>query len=342
MDCFYAAIEMRDDPSLRGQPVAVGGQPGRRGVLCTCNYEARKYGLHSAMPSGVAVRQCPNLQLLPVNMFKYREASEQIGDIFAEYTDAIEWISLDEAYLDVTESDKCNGSATWMAEEIRAAIWSRLTLTASAGIAPNKMLAKIASDLNKPNGQFVVLPEEIADFIVNLPVKKIMGVGKVTNKKLEAMGVVTCGDLQAWDLPALQESFGKMGGRLHRCCRGEDESAVRSERVRKSVSVEITYPKSLMSVSACVNEMPHLKERLLKRMNPVDQSIAKQFIKLTFDDFSKTSVEALSTLLSDDLYAQLLKIGFKRSDKPVRLVGIGVRLAIDTAEDNGQMALLGE
>ena len=184
MDCFYASIEIRENPTLQGKPVAVGGSSRQRGVLTTCNYEARKFGLHSAMPTAQAIKKCPNLILVPVNMPLYKQVSAQIHQIFQRYTSIIEPLSLDEAYLDVTDCTQCSGSATWIAQEIRQAIFDELKLTASAGVAPLKFLAKIASDMNKPNGQFVIQPHEVEQFVKTLPLKKIPGVGKKTAERL--------------------------------------------------------------------------------------------------------------------------------------------------------------
>ena len=185
MDCFYAAVEMRDNPQLRDIPIAIGGSRERRGVISTANYPARKFGVRSAMPTGMALKLCPHLRLLPGRFDAYKEASAQICDIFTRYTPLIEPLSLDEAYLDVTDSPHCHGSATLMAQEIRATIFRETGLTASAGIAPIKFLAKIASDLNKPDGQYVITPPEMAGFLLSLPLAKIPGVGKVSAKKLE-------------------------------------------------------------------------------------------------------------------------------------------------------------
>ena len=184
MDCFYAAIEIRDNPDLSTKPVAVGGSTDRRGVLTTCNYVARKYGIHSAMATATALRKCPNLIVLPVRMQLYKDVSSEIRDIFYQYTELVEPISLDEAYLDVTDSNHCYGSATWIASRIRKEIFNKCRITASAGVAPNKFLAKVASDWKKPNGQTVITPEDILDFVAKLKVEKINGVGKVTAEKL--------------------------------------------------------------------------------------------------------------------------------------------------------------
>lgn len=211
MDCFFAAVEMRDNPALRDIPIAIGGSRERRGVISTANYPARKFGVRSAMPTGMALKLCPHLTLLPGRFDAYKEASNHIREIFSRYTSRIEPLSLDEAYLDVTDSVHCHGSATLIAQEIRQTIFNELQLTASAGVAPVKFLAKIASDMNKPNGQFVITPAEVPAFLQTLPLAKIPGVGKVSAAKLEAMGLRTCGDVQKCDLVMLLKRFGKFG-----------------------------------------------------------------------------------------------------------------------------------
>lgn len=220
MDCFFAAVEMRDNPALRDIPIAIGGSRERRGVISTANYPARKFGVRSAMPTGMALKLCPHLTLLPGRFDAYKEASNHIREIFSRYTSRIEPLSLDEAYLDVTDSVHCHGSATLIAQEIRQTIFSELQLTASAGVAPVKFLAKIASDMNKPNGQFVITPAEVPAFLQTLPLAKIPGVGKVSAAKLEAMGLRTCGDVQKCDLVILLKRFGKFGRILWEVVRG--------------------------------------------------------------------------------------------------------------------------
>lgn len=211
MDCFFAAVEMRDNPALRDIPIAIGGSRVQRGVISTANYPARKFGVRSAMPTATALKLCPHLTLLPGRFDAYKEASNHIREIFSRYTSLIEPLSLDEAYLDVSDSVHCQGSATLMAQEIRETIHRELNLTASAGIAPVKFLAKIASDLNKPNGQFVIAPHQVAEFVKTLPLAKIPGVGKVSAAKLESMGLRTCADVQNSDLAMLLKRFGKFG-----------------------------------------------------------------------------------------------------------------------------------
>lgn len=247
MDCFFAAVEMRDNPALRDIPIAIGGSRVQRGVISTANYPARKYGVRSAMPTAMALKLCPHLTLLPGRFDAYKEASSHIQEIFSRYTSLIEPLSLDEAYLDVTHSVHCHGSATLMAQEIRQTIFNELNLTASAGVAPVKFLAKIASDLNKPNGQYVITPEEVPAFLKTLPLSKIPGVGKVSAAKLESMGLRTCEDVQRSDLALLLKRFGKFGRVLWERSQGIDDRDVNNERLRKSVGVERTLSKISMT-----------------------------------------------------------------------------------------------
>jgi len=327
-DCFFAAIEMRDDPSLKGRPMAVGGHSDRRGVISTCNYEAREFGIHSAMASATAMRLCPDLIIVPGNMEAYREASQSMREIFFDYTDLVEPLSLDEAFLDVTESTRCRSSATLMAEEIRQRIFEAINITVSAGVAPNKFLAKVASDWNKPNGLCVVPPSEVESFVRPLPVKMIYGVGKVTAEKLKRMGVETCADLRRFDQYELNERFGSFGQRLHNLCRGIDERPVSPSRRRKSLSVEHTYNEDLQSVDLCLAKLPDLFVELKSRLQRLDDGyqITKAFVKVKFNDFTSTTLERAGTgaRLSD--YRALLADAAQRQSLPVRLLGIGVRL----------------
>ena len=239
MDCFYAAIEVRDQPSLKGRPVGVGGARDRRGVLTTCNYEAREFGVRSAMPTFMALQRCPNLVILPTRFDVYRQEAAVIRGILGRFTPLVEPLSLDEAYLDVSDHP---GAPSPLAQVIRALIFRKTKLTASAGIGPNKLIAKIASDLRKPNGQYEVKPEGVAAFMKELAVRKLWGIGEVTGQKLEKMNVVTCGDMQRLSRLALQEHFGKFGTELYDLCRGIDERPVEPDRERKSLSNEETFP----------------------------------------------------------------------------------------------------
>ncbi|MEO8402931.1 MAG: DNA polymerase IV, partial [Gammaproteobacteria bacterium] len=267
MDCFYAAIEIRDNPTLANKPVAVGGQPEERSVLCTCNYVARKFGVRSAMPSSYAKRLCPDLIILPVNMAKYREVSRIIQEIFYEYTTFVEPLSLDEAYLDVSNSNQCQGSATWIAKDILKKIFSRTKLTASAGIAPNKFLAKIASGWRKPNGLFVIQPHEIQNFVDALPVEKLYGVGKVTAEKLHQAGLKKCSDIKGFSLAELVNNFGKLGNQLYEQSRGIDNRSVEPNRIRKSLSVERTFLHDRKTTDDLTGIMNELYEKLIHRIH---------------------------------------------------------------------------
>lgn len=341
-DCFYAAVEMRDDPSLRGRPLAVGGRPDQRGAVATCNYEARKFGVRSAMATSQALQRCPDLVVLPPAMDKYRAASKQILAIYRDYTELVEPLSLDEAYLDVTDSPHCRNSATLIAEEIRTRIADTVGITASAGIAPNKFIAKIASDWNKPNGQFVVRPYEVDAFVAALPVDKLFGVGKVTAAKLKKLGAFTCADLRQWPINELQHHFGKFGGSLYNLCRGVDRRQVSPSQERKSVSVEETYVTDLPDLAACERELDDLIVKLEQRIRRANAERAthKLFVKIRFANFQRTTAECVSSILDPGLCRKLLDTAWQRGRRPVRLLGVGVRL--NEEEELLQLGLFGD
>ncbi|MDG2941443.1 DNA polymerase IV [Exercitatus varius] len=330
MDCFYAAVEMREEPSLIGKPVAVGGHSRQRGVLTTCNYEARKFGCRSAMPTAQAIKLCPNLIVLPVRMALYKQVSQQIHQIFHRYTEIIEPLSLDEAYLDVTDCEKCSGSATWIAREIRQAIFDELHLTASAGIAPLKFLAKIASDQNKPNGQFVIKPENVAEFIRTLPLSKIPGVGKVTSELLSEMGLQTCEDVQRAGLPILLNRFGKIGKRIWDFSRSIDDREIQSHRERKSVGVERTLSQNIFTPEQGLAILDSLYPELMRRMLRAKPDIPlsryrKMGVKLKFDDFQVTTLEKSAVEFRQETFVDLLsRIWLRSQGRSVRLVGLHV------------------
>ena len=339
MDCFYASVEIRENPALADKPVAVGGRAEQRGVLSTCNYIARQFGLHSAMPTAQALKRCPNLVLLPVNMPLYRAVSQQIHQIFQRYTSIIEPLSLDEAYLDVTDCDKCAGSATWIAQEIRQAIFNELHLTASAGIAPLKFLAKIASDQNKPNGQFVIEPKEVSDFVANLPLKKIPGVGKVTAEKLRQMGLVCCADVQKTERHLLLNLFGKMGQRIWQYSHSIDEREIQPHRERKSVGVETTLFSNIHQLEEGVDVLATLYPQLVKRVQracpemPLAQ-LRKIGVKLKFEDFQVTTLEKSAVEFSHENFQQLLgQIWARRQGRSIRLIGLHVTLPEEKASE---------
>ncbi len=334
-DCFYAAVEMRDDPALRGRPLAVGGRADQRGVIATCNYEARKFGVRSAMATAQAIKRCPELLVLPPAMEKYRIASKQILAIYRDYTPLVEPLSLDEAYLDVTDATHCQGSATRIAQEIRVRIADTVGITASAGVAPNKFVAKIASDWNKPDGMFVVRPHEVDDFVATLPVEKLFGVGKVTAAKLKRLGAHTCTDLRRWSFADLYRQFGKFGERLYELCRGIDQRDVCATQERKSVSVEETYVQDLPDLAACMQQLPILLDSLDKRIKRAgaEPHIGKLFIKIRFADFQRTTAECIGNTMDATVFATLLETGFQRGQRPVRLLGAGVRLQEELEPD---------
>ena len=340
MDYFYAQVEERDNPELKDKPIAVGGKLNGRGVLTTCNYLARKYGLHSAMPTTQALKRCKDLILLPVNMEKYKAASQQIREVFYQFTDLVEPLSLDEAYLDVTKCSQYDNSATRIAQAIKKEIKDKTGLTASAGVAPCKFLAKVASDWNKPDGLFVIPPDKVAEFVIDLPIKVIFGVGKVTQQKLAKLNIVNCGDLQQLSREALTQQFGKFGTKLYDYARGIDEREVNPDRIRQSVSIERTYPQDLPDLSACLQQLPTLGENLKRRLTPYsDRQIKGQFVKIKAHDFTQTTLERQCVCFDETAFESLMTEAFQRLQKPVRLLGVGVRFVEEKTASIEQMVL---
>lgn len=332
MDCFYAAIEIRDNPSLADKPIAVGGSSDRRGVLCTCNYIAREYGVRSAMATATAYRLCKDLIVLPVDMPKYRQVAKQIHAIFREYTDLVEPLALDEAYLDVTGTD----NATLIAQAIRKRIWQTQNLTASAGVAPNKFLAKIASGWQKPNGLFVIRPNEVENFVKTLSVTEIYGVGKVTAEKLQRMGLNTCVDLQRLSFAELADRFGKLGERLYDQCRGIDRRPVEPNRIRKSLSVEQTFPRDIPHIDDCIDIVTELFQELIIRIqqNAENRAIKNQYIKIKFNNFKLSTSEVAITEINFNKYIELFRQSFDQEKAPFRLLGLGVHFATEDSNKN--------
>lgn len=329
MDCFFAAVEIRDNPELHNQPVAVGGAPERRGVVCTCNYEARKYGITSAMPIWKALQQYPDLIVLPVNITKYKAVSKSIHHIFKQYTDHIEPLSLDEAFLDVSHNTLFNGSATLLAEAIRKKILQQENLTASAGISFNKFLAKIASAWNKPNGQYTIRPEDRDAFMATLPVEKIYGVGKVTALKLHQLGMHTCRDLQAYSIEQLVTTLGKSRSKLYFLSRGMDHRRVRTTRIPKSISVQETYAQDLITPAAYAEAIQKLHVKLIVRVQNQTSPIRGIFIKLRFADFTHMSKERKTSLINISQWHALLQGMINQTALPIRSISMGVRLLIE-------------
>ncbi|QHD48835.1 MULTISPECIES: DNA polymerase IV [Halomonadaceae] len=332
-DCFYAAVEMRDNPALTDIPIAIGGSVEQRGVVATCNYPARKFGIHSAMPMAQALKRCPHLTVIRGDMAKYKDVARQVFAIYRDVTELIEPLSLDEAFLDVSEVKLHHGSATRMAEAIRHRVKQEVGITVSAGVAPNKFLAKIASDWRKPDGLFVITPDDIDAFVQQLPVKKIHGVGPRTAEKLAELGIQTGADLRARPLTELVERFGRFGHRLHELSHGRDERPVKTHRERKSISTELTYSQDLPTLEACRRQLPELISDLERRYARLDPAPAVRgvMVKIKFNDFTQTTVEHADPAPNLEQFETLLNVGWARGERPVRLLGVGYRLAEETA-----------
>ncbi|MEC9283931.1 MAG: DNA polymerase IV [Bdellovibrionota bacterium] len=337
MDCFYAAVEELDFPELKGKPVAIGG--GRRGVLSTANYKAREFGVRSAMPTQTAQRLCPQLILRNSRFDRYRELSYEIRQIFLRHTDLIEPLSLDEAYLDVTKNRDFGGSATWLAKAIKKEIFEKTGLIASAGVAPNKFLAKVASDWEKPNGLFTIAPDQVADFVKDLDVAKINGVGKVGLEHLRRWNIQNCGDLQKWSKEDLCKEFGNWGTSLYDYARGIDHRKVSSKSDRKSLSVENTFFEDLDLEDLRI-KLPKIYKELELRLSkiPIEKKkpIKTIYLKLKTFDFEITTVDqSHSCLAGVDEFQKLLNKAYERKEKAARLLGLGVRF-----EDNDSLRSL--
>jgi DNA polymerase-4 len=337
MDCFYAAVEMRDFPQYRDIPLAVGGD-GPRSVLCTCNYQARQFGVRSAMPASKAKQLCPELTIVHGRMAVYKEVSAHIREIFSRYTDIIEPLSLDEAFLDVTDSTQCQGSATLIAEKIRNDIYNELNLTASAGVAPNKFIAKIASDENKPNGQCVVSPEQVTSFVEQLSLKKIPGIGPKTFQKLQAFGFTTCADIRASSIAQLTTIVGKFATSLYQKAHGIDNRELEVSRQRKSLAIETTLMADVYSEVECLAVIEQLYPKLVERLAKVEgRKIVRQGIKLKFNDFNQTTVEQQSLGAEATIFNTLLPKAHERAKgRGIRLVGLTLGFSEPTTESEIQ------
>jgi len=286
MDAFFASVEQRDFPELQGLPVAVGGSKDR-GVVAAASYEARKFGVKSAMSSRIAAKKCPDLIFQPARFDAYKEVSNQIHEIFKEYTDLIEPLSLDEAYLDVTENKKGIKSATVIANEIRASIFEKTGLTASAGISSNKFVAKIASDINKPNGYCLVHPKDIESFIESLPISKFHGIGKVTGKKLNSLGIIIGKDLKRLSVEFLMQNYGKKGKHYYNISRGIDHRIVNPNRIRKSIGAENTFESDLYLDKDLKKKVKGITERVHARLEKSGKKAKSLTLKIKFADFTQ-------------------------------------------------------
>ncbi|HOP63685.1 MAG TPA: DNA polymerase IV [Spirochaetota bacterium] len=329
MDAFYAAIEQRDNPSLKGKPVIVGGDPERRGVVSTCSYEARKFGVHSAMPSRTALKLCPEAVFLYPRFEAYSKASKEVMNIFSEYTDLIEPLSLDEAFLDVTENRMDNPSATILALEIKKKIFESTGLTASAGVSYNKFLAKTASDINKPDGITVIKPDEAGDFLEKLPIGKFFGIGKVSEKKMISLGITNGLELKAAPLERLVKHFGKAGRFYYDIVRGIDERPVEPVRERKSYGREITLDEDILDIGrihSILKEIASELEGSLRKKNIRGKTIT---LKIKYHDFRQITRSATIEMFTDsaDIILENIMnlIQFTEAGvKKVRLLGISL------------------
>ncbi len=343
MDAFYASVEQRDDPSLRGKPVAVGG--GHRGVVTAASYEARKFGVRSAMPSVTAKRRCHDLVFVKPRFDVYRAVSHQIRAIFGDYTDLVEPLSLDEAYLDVTEDRHGLGSARAIAEDIRRRIREETDLTASAGVSYCKFIAKLASDHRKPDGLCVITPEKGPEFVASLPVSRFHGVGPVTARKMEALGIHTGADLQAWSLPQLEAHFGSSGGWYWRICRGIDEREVKPDRPYKSVSAERTFDEDQRDPDRLAAELERIAGYAWQRIERAEVCGRTVTLKVKYADFemitrSKSFPASVPDQAAFLAAGQILLSALHPLPKGIRLLGLGLHnLSQGEPEQSPQLGL---
>jgi DNA polymerase-4 len=343
MDAFYASVEQRDNPSLRGRPVVVAWR-GARSVVCAASYEARTFGVRSAMPAIRAERLCPDAIFVPPDFTRYRAASRMVRDIFLRHTDLVEPLSLDEAYLDVTENRSGLPSATAVAQAIRAQIREETALTASAGVAPNKFLAKIASDWNKPDGQFVIKPDAVLAFLTPLPVSRIHGVGKVMDGKLAALGIRTVGDLRARDVHELESLFGRYGRRLHELSYGVDDNPVTPDRPVQSISAEDTFAEDL-PLADLEPTIRQLAEKVWVSTRKVERAGHTVVLKLKTREF-RILTRSVTPASMPESAAELAELALAMRERVAlppstryRLVGVGISNFRDADELGEQAAL---
>ncbi|WP_291959703.1 DNA polymerase IV [Maribacter sp.] len=327
MDAFYASVEELDNPELKGKPLAVGGSE-KRGVVSAANYEARKFGVRSAMSGFQARKNCPHLTFVKPRFERYKEISKQIRSIFFEYTDLVEPLSLDEAYLDVTINKKGNPSATMLATEIRQRILEKTGLNASAGISINKFIAKVASDINKPNGQKTVNPEEVIPFLENLDIRKFYGVGKVTAEKMYKLGIFTGKDLKSKSIEFLAENFGKSGPYYYHVVRGIHNSEVKPHRIPKSVGAERTFNENLSSEIFMLERLEHIAQELERRLTKSKVAGKTVTLKIKYSDFTlNTRSKTMPYFIADkDLILETAKdlLYQEELQNSVRLLGISL------------------
>lgn len=328
MDAFYASVEQRDNPAYRGKPLVVAGKT-QRSVVSAASYEARKYGIRSAMPSMTALKKCPHLIFVPPRIAYYKEVSNQIMSIFKEYTDLVEPLSLDEAFLDVTQNKKKNPSATIIAKEIRLKIKQETGLTSSAGVSYCKFLAKIASDYNKPNGQFVITPDDAEKFIEQLPIEKFFGVGKATAKRLHELNIFTGKDLKEKDELYLIQNLGKAGVFFYQICRGIDNRPVNPSRERKSVGAERTFMEDIYGKEQVIQKIDNIVEILIHRLERAGKYGKTLTVKIKYEDFiqhtrSITSANILKNKENITSIAYNIINAETFRNKKIRLLGLSI------------------
>jgi len=330
MDAFFASVEQRDNPELRGKPVIVGGQPDSRGVVAAASYEARRFGIHSAMTCAQAARMCPHAIFVPPDHGKYRTVSTQIREIFHEITHLVEPLSLDEAYLDVTENQLDEPLAGKVALHIKRRIRKELQLTASAGVGPNKFIAKVASDINKPDGIYIVPPDRVMAFVEGLPVEKLWSVGPATASRLRALGLRTAGDVRRQELTRLQKLLGRQGAFIHRLSHGEDPRRVEPHREAKSRSAETTFAVDARENDVVEEALSRLVTRVSRALRKLGRPGRQVTLKIRYSDFTTITRSCTLTRATDDEQVilsealELLRNGTEVGERAVRLVGIGV------------------
>ncbi len=345
MDAFFASVEQRDQPNYRGKPLVVGGSPSKRGAVAAASYEARAYGIYSAMPSRTAYYKCPQLIFAKPRFAVYRAISEQIRQIFYRYTDLVEPLSLDEAYLDVSDNKLGLSSATLLAQEIKQRIYEETQLTASAGVSFNKFLAKLASGLDKPNGLFLIPPQQAERFIEQLPITKFYGVGQVTAAKMHSLGIFTGADLKQWAETDLVAKFGKVGRFYYRIARAEDERPVQPNRIRKSIGAESSYEPDLDDAARIVSELEGIAQTLKQRMD-AQQAVGRTLtLKLKYADYrqitrSRTLAMPIESQESICQLAVELLAGVELEQRQVRLLGLTLsNLAGEPLDEFEQLSL---
>ncbi len=338
MDAFFASVEQRDNPEYQNKPLIVGGDPNKRGVVAACSYEARKFGIHSAMPASRARRLCPEAIFVRPRMDAYREVSEQIRSIFRQYTDLMEPLSMDEAYLDVSDSELFHGSATLIAKDIKRSIFETTKLIASAGVSYNKFLAKIASDVDKPDGLYLITPEQGERFVEALKIGKFYGVGKATEAKMKAVGIHTGADLKEWSEENLVQRFGKVGRHYYLIVRGIDKRLVVNTRIRKSLGTEHTYDQDLDDIDQMQKELERLAIKVADNLSEKNLTAYTMTVKIKYDNFEQiTRCNTMENCLNPESMIALIPDLLAKTEittRKVRLLGISVSKLSDQDQNN--------